>query len=943
MAEDDPRRPADSGAPTVEGATQPFTPAGEGIDETLAAWAPLIGPGTAPDSTLRAPPGEDEPSRALLVRRLAVGRGDGGDQDLDYRIEREIGHGGMGTVVAATQHSMGRTVALKLLRETPSGAAGHRDRFLDEAAVTGVLEHPNIVPVHDLGISEQGELFYSMKLVRGVPWDKRLEEHDLERNLEILLRVCDGVAFAHSRDVIHRDLKPHNVMLGEFGEVLIVDWGLALEIAPGRRPENPVQGGTANYMAPEMARGESDLLGPCSDVYLLGAILYQIVSGRPPHRGATSLECIASAAFNEVEPPEGGGELGAIAMKALATDPARRHPSVVAFQDALREYQSHAQSRRLAVQAREDLAAAAGADDYTPYNRALHGFEQALLLWSDNRDAAAGIRDARLAYARRAREREDLDLAASMLQFEELADCELAQQVRAAHAERDARQRRLRLLTRAAAVLAATLLISLTTGVVLVWQQKNRAVVAERQAAEQRDLALQTLSTLVFEVDEELAHRPAMQDLRETLLDEAIVGLEQVLASGDDQAAVDRARATAEQSTALILHTARRREDAEQHQQRAVAVFEALLAEDPGDPRARLELARAHRVLGNITFAQRVGDMGRTREHLDDALRLLQPLLDERGEDAEIVLEGMKIHVDRGDLAYQTERYEEAAGHYQGAVDLGRRALDLPGASEAEVLRSLHHPLTQLGECAWVARDWDTARARYRAVEANAVRLLEVVPNDLQGRRFLGLTRANLAWVDADQGRTEVALEGFRSSRAYQQELVLADSTNGSLQRDLLVTTWRLGDLLLRDLERPAEAREAYLAASATAELLLGLNPENAESRRDLAVLVQRIGDLDLEEGRVDAALAAYQRSLELAVANVEAAPDNLISHTDVVVATYKCGQAELEAGRAERARERFTEALAILQRERDAGRLTEESRFHAWIEVLESEIGALP
>ena len=168
--------------------------------------------------------------------------------------------------------------------------AERREKFLSEAVVTGDLDHPNIVPIYELGTNEDNALFYSMKRVQGTPWSKvhRREERWTE-NLEILMKVADAVAFAHANGVVHRDLKPENVMLGDFGEVLVMDWGLALATASFRHADFVTgpdsMGGTPAYMAPEMATGPFELIGPASDIYLLGALLFEIVTGLPPHNG----------------------------------------------------------------------------------------------------------------------------------------------------------------------------------------------------------------------------------------------------------------------------------------------------------------------------------------------------------------------------------------------------------------------------------------------------------------------------------------------------------------------------------------------------------------------------------------------------------------------------------------------------------------------------------
>jgi hypothetical protein len=137
----------------------------------------------------------------------------------DYELLNVIGEGGMGVVYAARQSSIARTVALKMLKGEDSKNAAQREKFISEAVVTGELDHPNIVPIYDLGANNDGALFYSMKRVKGTPWNKVIKERSVDENLTILLRAADAVAFAHVNGVIHRDLKPENIMLGDFGEV----------------------------------------------------------------------------------------------------------------------------------------------------------------------------------------------------------------------------------------------------------------------------------------------------------------------------------------------------------------------------------------------------------------------------------------------------------------------------------------------------------------------------------------------------------------------------------------------------------------------------------------------------------------------------------------------------------------------------------------------------
>ena len=222
-----------------------------------------------------------------------------------YRVLDELGSGGMGTVYLAADTELNRRVAIKVLN-TPETSDDLCRRMVREAQIIAGLEHPGIVPVHDVGVVADGRVFYAMKYVRGSRLDEFAAQTDsFGERLRKFQAVCDAVAFAHAHGVIHRDLKPQNVMIGSFGEVLVLDWGVAKilrrrEPAPSvnsslqvsleadtliKDPDDTKHGtviGTRNYMSPEQARGEIDRLDERADVYSLGAVLYFLLTDKPP-------------------------------------------------------------------------------------------------------------------------------------------------------------------------------------------------------------------------------------------------------------------------------------------------------------------------------------------------------------------------------------------------------------------------------------------------------------------------------------------------------------------------------------------------------------------------------------------------------------------------------------------------------------------------------------
>lgn len=312
-----------------------------------------------------------EGEKQSFQRRLAV-----------YDLVDGIAEGGMGAVLCCEDGGIGRQVAVKVMKFGREASQEQRVRFIEEAQITGQLEHPNIVPVHEQGADEDGNPYFTMKLVHGESLGQILKSMgegepgpSLSELLQMFLKVCDAVAFAHSRGVIHRDLKPDNIMVGEYGEVLVMDWGLAKVIgpdrglgeageparAPGDTDQEPLDqpapgpapgvstlrseydgvgtlegaiAGTPAYMSPEQAAGKVKELDARTDIYALGAILYQVLTLEPPVRGETLNEVLQKVMEGKLVPPQERSpdlviprDLSAVAMKAMARQSQDRYAS----------------------------------------------------------------------------------------------------------------------------------------------------------------------------------------------------------------------------------------------------------------------------------------------------------------------------------------------------------------------------------------------------------------------------------------------------------------------------------------------------------------------------------------------------------------------------------------------------------------------------------------
>ena len=460
----------------------------------VSQWGTVCASGVPQTMTLKADDSAPVTSGgSYVVKERLLGEGGSAEAEpVEYELGEILGEGGMGVVYNARQTSMNRSVAVKMLKANEAGN-NEREKFLAEAAVTADLDHPNIVPIYDLGSHGSGTLFYSMKRVQGTPWEETVDQLSNAENLAILLRVADAVAFAHARGFIHRDLKPENIMLGEFGEVLVMDWGLAIPTAQNakwRVHGSAPLAGTPAYMAPEMAQGDASRLGCASDIYLLGGILYRILTGKPPHAGDTVMQCVLGAAKNEIAPTEQRGELMEIALRALATDTADRFSDVHSFQDAILQYQAHSESIQLTERAERELAEAETTGEYRTFARAVFRLEEACTLWSGNDKAQSGLAQARLAYARTALRKGDLDLAGSLLDEETAWPARSHTDLEAVRRELASRRTRLKRQKLALGLLCAALGLLLILGMsITLWLRGNALELARQQGPAARQSA----------------------------------------------------------------------------------------------------------------------------------------------------------------------------------------------------------------------------------------------------------------------------------------------------------------------------------------------------------------------------------------------------------------------------------------------------------------------
>ena len=266
-----------------------------------------------------------------------------------YEEQEEIGQGGMSSVLRAYDRLLQRHTAHKVLKPRYLASPKHLDRFTAEARTTGQLEHPNIVPIHEFGQTSAGDYFINMKLVEGCTLaelveqagEDRLHPDKMSEFVQILLKVCDALAFAHNRGVVHRDLKPSNIMVGPFGEVYLMDWGIAVRVGAPEGPADDLSG-TPAFMAPEQIMGNG--IDCRTDIFATGATLYHCVTGQPPYPGPTAIQALTQALdcawlpLHEVLGDTAPPGIDSIIGKAMSKHPEDRYASMLELKSDLEHW-----------------------------------------------------------------------------------------------------------------------------------------------------------------------------------------------------------------------------------------------------------------------------------------------------------------------------------------------------------------------------------------------------------------------------------------------------------------------------------------------------------------------------------------------------------------------------------------------------------------------------
>jgi tetratricopeptide (TPR) repeat protein/tRNA A-37 threonylcarbamoyl transferase component Bud32 len=785
-----------------------------------------------------------------------------------YVFVAQLASGGMGRIIRARDRRLGRDVALK---ENAVESREQARRFEREARITARLQHPSIVQVHEAGVWPGGEPFFAMQLVAGRSLDQVIAAATtLDARLALVpnaLAVADAIAYAHSLGVIHRDLKPRNVIVGEFGETVVVDWGLAKDLtspmpdvvdAPFRMPASPAEAtglgtvvGTPAYMPPEQARGEP--VDQRADVYALGALLFHVLAGRPPVLGETSADVLATiaaggaASLDEVE-PELPADLLAIVAKAMASASGDRYPSARELARDLRQFQT---------------GQLVSAHRYTP--------AQLVRRWlRRHRGAVTAIAGAALVLA-----------AVGAISVRRIVRAEHVAETERHAAEQhrgDAEELMSFMLGDLRAKLQPIgkldLLDAVATKAASYYEQRPDGTPADRR---KRAAALTSLGDVLLargHTQEALARYRAAQVIAERLV-----------ADAPDRPDAQRELSVAHTriGDALAAQGDSAGALASYHADLAIAL--ELAARAPGDPDKQRDVSVSH---------EKVADMLELQGRFADAMAELRAsiaITERLAATAPSASSQRDLSVDHERLGEVLAMHEEIAA----ALVEQRTALVLreqlvardPGSAEAKRdLAGSHH---QVGEL--LLRQGDVAGGL--ASERAALQLDEALvardSTNAEWRSDLALAHANLGKMLSAQHDGSAALAELRTALAIQAPLAAEDSTHADRLRDVEITRKRIGDLLA-DRGARAAALAEYRQVEELAAELATRDATHSTWQLDLAIAHEKLGQLEEDDGQLDVALADDRACLAIRGALAAKDPTNAGWQNDVAVAHYNLG-----------------------------------------------------
>ena len=759
-----------------------------------------------------------------------------------YEILGELGRGGMGVVYQARQVGLDRLVALKMILAGAHARKKDLDRFRAEAQAVARFQHPNIVQIYEVGEAD-GLPYFSLEFVDGGTLAGKIHREPQPPRFaaETIEALARAMQYAHDRGVVHRDLKPANVLLSADGTPKVTDFGLAkrLEQDSGQTQAGTVLG-TPSYMAPEQAMGQVDQVGPPADVYALGAMLYDLLTGRPPFTGSSTLDTLEMVRTREPVPP---GQLTAklprdletICLKCLQKESGKRYPSAGELADDLRRYLEGkpilarpvgAAERAWRWAKRNPWVARLGSA--TAVSILAVAVVSSLLSYRLNekkKEAEANLVAAKLAEEREAKEKQEAIIARDA---ENTAKKEAEANFKAAKAAeaREAKEKQEAILARDA---------------------KSRA---RKTVGEQRALAFDIARGITFDVDAELGTKASLAPIRLRIQRKILADIDKIRDHAEKNPLADRGEAGPTMRIGDIYYQANRVQDAGKQYQKVRAMFQQFVKDYPADPIGPRNLAAATNKLADTRL--RLGDAAGTRDLYAEALRhrlKWREMVSGHPSATESVAQSCdllgRIYLELGDPAEALKNFRASQAEY---AKLPKQSL-----SNLNTRRDLIEIQDRVAECLFKLGQTEKAEAEHKAAYADRERLAKVNPRIPQLTRDLAFSRMSAGDFYLFHGN-----DPFRAVAEYApgykefSKHARADADDLVARQEVSTMAYRMGYVTDRLADRfPAAgavlrltARSFYQECRDARTVLAAADTRDTRGRIDLMIAQARLGQV---------------------------------------------------------------------------------------------------